>query len=152
MPSKTKPKRKAPNGQSKKSETVTIRLRPELRRDLEKSAEKRGNSLNHEISVRLQGSLTTENAFGGAKLTELAHLMAARFIAGGHQAGESLFGPEVAEEKWLANPYCYDNGLLALLDALWARRPNRTRESDAEMFNRLQGRISARWESERVAR
>lgn len=152
MPSRTKPKRKAPNGQSKKSETITIRLRPELRHDLERSAEKRGNSLNHEISVRLQGSLSNENAFGGPKLTELAHLLVARFIAGGHQAGETMFGPEVAEEKWLANPYCYDNALIALLDTLWARRPNRTWESDSEMFNRLQGRISARWESERIAR
>jgi hypothetical protein len=139
---------KAPNGERKKSETVTILMRKDLRDRLDRSARGRGNSLNHEISVRLESSFSQEAAFGGPKLTQLVHVMASRFIMQGRQAGETMYGPEVSEDQWLADPYCYNRAMLSVFDGLLARHPKRSREGDAEIVEMIRALMAARWNVE----
>jgi hypothetical protein len=130
---------KAKNGKLWKSEAFTIRITEDLRANLERAAKNRGNSLNNEISVRLESSFSEERAFGGPKLTQMIHLLASRFITQGHQVGETLYGPEVSEDQWLSDPYCFDNAMLAVFDALLARRPT---GPVSEMISRVRGRMS----------
>jgi hypothetical protein len=148
MPAK-KARRKAANSPKGKSATVSIRMAADLRRNLEASAEKRGYSLNHEISVRLQHSLNVDNstndAFGGPELRNYAFTMAARFQSGGANAGEARFGSGTTAKQWLADSYCFDQAILAVVDALWARRPGRTPESDIQLYEQMKARTMTRW-------
>jgi hypothetical protein len=99
------------------------RMREPLRARLASAARRRGVTLNTEIVDRLEQSFAKEEAFGGAEILNMARLMAAAFVRGGHHAAYAQNRPKWTSADWLNDPDCYQAAARAVSKALAAAKP-----------------------------
>jgi hypothetical protein len=112
-----------PRRKPTESAELKLRLRESLRSAIEKSARKRGRSLNQELIERLERSFDEEERLGGAQLVELIETIARVMKSTGQQAGFLETHKVVNQGRWLVLPYAFDQATKAALTVLEHHRP-----------------------------
>lgn len=114
----------------KQSQTVQLKLRMKepLRAAVEKSAKKRGVSLNTELVDRIERSFEQDRhldqALGGPEMRRTAELMISAFGHNGNLMAAALGHPEWTAAEWMADESCYRAAVLGVVEALLVARPN----------------------------
>jgi hypothetical protein len=115
-----------------KNPTVQInaRLRMSLRNRLQNAARANGVSANAELVSRLERSFAKDAEFGSQEETNLARLIASSFTLGGQRAAKAMKHPEWTAAEWMVEPSCYEAAMEAVVSALQAAQPVRSKHSE----------------------
>lgn len=122
-------------GEAKRAQFNT-RLRPSLKEALEAAARANGRSASEEIEVRLEQSVALQTLIGSQE----GLLPAIAFSLAGQRAAE-VSGHPVAE--WRSDQYCFEEGMLALLEVLCRQLPVSGWPARRHFLQRAIGRLAA---------
>lgn len=111
--------------QRKKSATVDVGLRVKepMRAALDRSAKKRGISLNAEIVDRLERSLHEDQNLSGPKAARIAHMMSSMFGYTGSVEARARFGHAWNDDRWVDDPDCYTRAAAGVVSTLASMVP-----------------------------
>ena len=110
--------------QRKKTATVQlkVRMKEALRARIEKAAKAGSVSMNADIVARLERSFSTENRFGGPRVTALIETMGYAMMAVG-EAGYFEFNKLGHQREWLDFVIPFDRAVKAAITVLEYNRP-----------------------------
>ncbi len=111
---------------------IMTRLPEGLRRRLAGAAKKTGQSMNSEITSRLEKSFSEEDIFGGFEGRQAALLMATAFLMAGNRAA----GPGVKVSSWINDAEIFNAATLGVIETLRVHQPS------AALDNTMQGNDS----------
>lgn len=134
--------------QDRKRHVLSIRVQDELHFDLMETAKKARRSMSDEIAYRLNSAATVERALGGRGTRDFTMQMVGDFLFVGNHESQLRLGPDAERGAWLRDVGCYDAAILALVEFLFVKRPDRSRDSEVRFFYRLKARILTRWANE----
>ena len=113
----------AKRGKSPRAQ-VPLRIPEALRARIEKAAKETGQSMNAEITNRLEGSFGTEDRLGGPQLVELLEAMARAMKITGQTAVLAESNKVMNQGEWLRLPYAFDQAAQAAAAVLEQHRPH----------------------------
>jgi hypothetical protein len=127
--------------ETRKRNNVTIRMRDELKAQVQDAAAAQERSLSDEIERRLERSFAEESGFGGPEMRRVAYLMTSAFATAGqlNAAGKA---------DWIKDRDAYRAGLIGVVDALLIGLPEATHHDAALIIEALNGRLLSRLANE----
>jgi Arc-like DNA binding domain len=108
------------------------RVRPALREQIERAAQKNKRSISEEAESRIERSFLLDQVLGG----KYPLMMAAAFTLAGQHAG-AFRG--LAGDAWQSDPECFETAALALVKELWRQHPGKVKWSWRDWCGRLAG-------------
>lgn len=99
---------------------LNVRMKETMRREIEKSANRHGLTMNAEVLQRIERH---GDRFGGERLVELVETIARAMKSAGEMAGFLEAHQPVNDGRWLALPFAYDQAARAAMAVIEAHRP-----------------------------
>jgi hypothetical protein len=128
----------------RKRNNVTIRLRDELKSQIQEAATAQDRSMSDEIERRLEASFSQEASLGGPEMRCIVYLMTAAFEAAGTRNA-------AGKPDWVRDRDAYRAGLIGVVDALLIGLPDATPHDAALIIEALKGRLLTRLANEEQA-
>lgn len=102
---------------------MAMRITPELRDQLVARAEAKGRSITQEMELLLEQALSTEEMLGGKDAFGLLMIIGRVMRETGAFAGVFAGSAPEGANRWLLNPYAYDQAVKAAIAVFEAMRP-----------------------------
>ncbi len=102
---------------------MAMRITPKLRDQLVARAEAKGRSITQEMELLLEQALSTEEMLGGKDIFAILMIIGRAMRETGTTAGFSSTFTLEGANRWLLNPYAYDQAVKAAAAVLEAMRP-----------------------------
>lgn len=111
-----------------KRASLTLKVTPEMKQRIDEAARQSGRTQSQEGEARLEQAFSEIDGFGGPDIYQIARLAASAFLFGGQYSAKTKGNPDAPVSEWITDEHCYQQAVLALIDAIASVAPSEIHE------------------------